>query len=381
MYNSRMMLGKNGIYYERDKLSTTTAQKLVAKYFSDMNGQGIRRALTKLYKNTYVFIVLSSVGPQKYDMRGRRISWHNWKKAWAAFDSEDDDGLRRFLRELCFTCCIDGETRDNRVRVDLRLKKGKVVFEIKAWKRGDSVSNSSGEDEEEDKANKYRDDPLRVVMPIFEKMEAPQLRRIIHVICGGIYKLDFSAETDNINNNGIQSEDDDPETLCIDGTEVCLANEAETCEALEEMPASKLLTVLKSLCSGNIVFQVVKKKIITIDGTTITLQVEGWSKLENEDTDDEAKKAEALYKQYNSEESENEGSGDSEGGDGENEEETKEFAGDESPTRYFLSRKTLALKEKDNYPHAKFVKRIMTPRIVKTIVTTIQVYFPLCYCK
>ncbi|APA12162.1 hypothetical protein sscle_09g069320 [Sclerotinia sclerotiorum 1980 UF-70] len=73
-----------------------------------MNGQGIRRALTKLLEYTYVFTVVSSVGPQH-----------------------------------------------------------------------------SGEKEEEDMAYKYRDDALRAVMPIFQKMKAPQLRRIINVICGG----------------------------------------------------------------------------------------------------------------------------------------------------------------------------------------------------
>ncbi|CAD6445322.1 d1b28615-77f1-4663-8b83-996531a095ce [Sclerotinia trifoliorum] len=351
MYNARLIRGYNNPYMVTDNISVGTARELVAKYFSDMNGQGIRRALTKLLEYTYVFTVVSSVGPQEYDMRGPRISWHNRDKAWSAIDSEDDDGLRRFLRELCYFCCIKLETRPHRIRVDLRLKKGKVVFEIKAWQCGDSLNNSSGEEEEEDKAKKYRDDALRAVMPIFKKMKAPQLRRIINVICGGTYKLDFSAKNDNINNKKIQNEDDDLETLCIDGTQVRLMNEAEACEALEELSAPKLLTILKSLCSGNIVSQLVKKKPIFIDGSTITLQVEGWSELERDDMDSEAEKAEAAYESpYGASDEESE-----EGSEG-CQEARGEYLGDESPTRYFLSRKALALKRKEQLSTCEICK-------------------------
>ncbi|APA12163.1 hypothetical protein sscle_09g069330 [Sclerotinia sclerotiorum 1980 UF-70] len=124
-------------------------------------------------------------------------------------------------------------------------------------------------------------------------------------------------------------------------------------------------------------FPIGQKKPIFIHGTTITLKVEGWSEIESDDMDSEAEKKEAEYARYLARASEDETSvsPDEESDDMDSgaegkeadyardqaeaseasedkisvlsdEEREEEYLGDNSPTRYFLSRKTLALKRK-----------------------------------
>lgn len=248
-------------------------------------------ALFTMKKNEAIFII--NIDPSK-------LSHNNPRKMITAYTFMDVEDIRKFLRDLYYKSCVDQDTRGAKIRCDLRLEGQRIVSQVKVWEEGDSDFDEIGDEEDdeslfEEVLSGTRDSDAvwrRRVWFAIEKMRAPQLRRAIHMICGGVYKLSLPADEEYIN----EKEDLDSRRIVavvfIIGTRVVLTHEAESCDLLEEMTVYELKGTLSVLCtSKRVSLPVINGKQLFIDGCTITVEMYEWddpqSESEEQDPADE----------------------------------------------------------------------------------------------
>ncbi|TGO40344.1 hypothetical protein BHYA_0038g00180 [Botrytis hyacinthi] len=239
-------------------------------------------------KNEAIFMI--NIDPSK-------LSHNNSRKMVTAYTFMDVEDIRKFLRDLYYKSCIDQDTRGAKIRCDLRLEGQRVVSQVKVREEGDSDFDEVGDEDEDESlfeevlGGTKEGDAVwqRRVWFAIEKMRAPQLRRAIHMICGGVYKLSLPADEEYIN----EKEDLDLRRIIavifIIGTRVVLTHEAESCDLLEEMTADELKKTLLVLCnSERVSLPNINGKQLTIDGCTITLEMCGRVKPQSENSSESA---------------------------------------------------------------------------------------------
>ncbi|KAJ8070659.1 hypothetical protein OCU04_001030 [Sclerotinia nivalis] len=273
--------------------SEDALKRQVADYFAELDGEEIGNALSNIINNDGCkFTIPTYTDPIDFHLDETKMSRNNTKKMIAAITFMEDGGKRSFLKELCFACCIDPNTRGKKIRMDVRLE-GRILFsKIKEWEAGDSDADSLGDDDgeslfvEEDGLEAMSDPALayRVAVTAFEKMQVPQLQRVLHMICGGVYKYKFLTKKDYSKSHKRRDSDYTPRVLYINGTKVKLEHEAEACQAIERMGGSALKSVLKDLCSATHVSPMIGCNQLNIDGSTITLEIREWGKSDNENS-------------------------------------------------------------------------------------------------
>ncbi|KAF7931092.1 uncharacterized protein EAE97_009301 [Botrytis byssoidea] len=243
-----------------------------------------------IYNEKREAIFMINIDPSK-------LSHNNPRKMVTAYTFMDVEDIRKFLRDLSYKSCVDQDTRGAKIRCDLRLEGQRVVSQVKVWEEGDSDFDEIGDEDEDESLfeevlggtkDSYAVWRCRVWFAI-EKMRAPQLRRAIHMICGGVYKLRLPADEEYIN----KKEDPDSRRIVavifIVGTQVVLTHEAESCDLLEDMTADELRTTLLVLLrSGRVSLPVFNGKQLFIDGCTITLEMCGGAKPQNESPSESA---------------------------------------------------------------------------------------------
>ncbi|KAM0156153.1 hypothetical protein ACHAPG_005501 [Botrytis cinerea] len=227
-----------------------------------------------IYNENYEAVFLINIDPSK-------LSHNNPRKMITAYTFMDAEEIRKFLWVLGYVYCIDQDTRGAKIRCDLHLVGQTVVTRVKEWEQGDSDYDDFGDENEdeslfEEVLNSKTDGDTawtRRVWFAFEQMKASQLRRVMHTICGGLYKLKLPAEEDYFKDRENLGSQRILGTVFIRGIDVVLTQEIETCDMLEAMDAGELARALRHLCNARIFLGTFNGKRITIDGRTITLTV------------------------------------------------------------------------------------------------------------
>ncbi|KAF7908124.1 uncharacterized protein EAF01_003879 [Botrytis porri] len=234
-------------------------------------------------KNEAIFMI--NIDPSK-------LSHNNSRKMITAYTMMDVEEIRKFVRDLFYKSCVDQETRGAKIRCDLRLEGQRVISQVKLWEEGDSDYNDVGdEDEDESLFEEVLDDRKkdedavwrRRVLFAIEKMRASQLRRAIHMTCGGVYEMKLPADEEYINEKEDLTSRRMIAVVLIHGHRVVLTHEAESCDLLEIMTANELRKTLIVLCNAGLVtLSFIKGGQLIIDGSTITLDVRELDKPQGE---------------------------------------------------------------------------------------------------
>ncbi|KAF7882403.1 uncharacterized protein EAF02_005766 [Botrytis sinoallii] len=225
-------------------------------------------------KNEPIFVI--NIDPSK-------LSHNNPRKMVTAYTAMDVEEIRKFVRDLYYKSCIDQGTRGAKIRCDLRLEGQRVISQVKLWEEGDSDYNEVGDEDEDESlfeevlgSRKKDEDAVwrRRIWFAFEKMRAPQLRRAIHMTCGGVYKMDVPADEEYINEKDDLTLQRIIAVILIVGTRVVLTHEAATCDLLEKMTPDELRKTLIVLCNAQpVYFSFIEGEQLMIDGRTITLDI------------------------------------------------------------------------------------------------------------
>ncbi|KAF7924823.1 hypothetical protein EAE99_006300 [Botrytis elliptica] len=225
-------------------------------------------------KNEPIFVI--NIDPSK-------LSHNNPRKMVTAYTAMDVEEIRKFVRDLYYKSCIDQSTRGAKIRCDLRLEGQRVISQVKLWEEGDSDYNEVGDEDEDEslfeevlEGRKKDEDAVwrRRIWFALEKMRAPQLRRAIHMACGGVYKLDVPADEEYINEKDDLTLRRIIAVILIVGTRVVLTHEAATCDLLEKMTPDELRKTLIVLCNAQpVYFSFIEGEQLMIDGRTITLDI------------------------------------------------------------------------------------------------------------
>ncbi|KAF7946198.1 hypothetical protein EAE96_009201 [Botrytis aclada] len=211
-----------------------------------------------------------------------KLSHNDPRKMITAYTIMDAEEIRTFLQDLYYKSFVDKSTRRAKIRCDLRLEGQKVFSQVKVWEQGDSDFNKLGDENEDellfekvlggdkDGGAVWR----RRIWFVIQKMKAPQLRRVIHVICGGVYKLNLPTDRDYFNSKEDLASRRIFAVVSIIGTRVVLTNEAESCDLLEGMTADGLQNIVMFLCDARLVsISFIGGKQLLIDGRTIKVGV------------------------------------------------------------------------------------------------------------
>ncbi|KAF7896488.1 hypothetical protein EAF00_006502 [Botryotinia globosa] len=294
--------GRNFMERESHPKVLTEAElgEYLTKFFLTFNEDWLRDIMAQIvrdegygrpvYNEKKEPIFMINIDPSK-------LSHNNPRKMITAYTFMDVEDIRKFLRDLYYKSCVDQDTRGAKIRCDLRLEGQRVVSQVKVWEEGDSDFDEIGDEDEDESVFEEilggtKDDHAvwrRRVWFAIERMRAPRLRRAIHMICGGVYKLSLPADEEYIN----QREDLDSRRIVavifIDGTQVVLTHEAEICDLLEEMTADELRKTLVVLCrSERVTLPPITDKRFSIDGCKITLEICGHAKPQSESPSESA---------------------------------------------------------------------------------------------
>ncbi|TGO19718.1 hypothetical protein BPAE_0337g00090 [Botrytis paeoniae] len=297
---SQWLTGDAGIFFVQIHLQTgeTMERKTFSRFFTEADlGAHLTNFLARFDEDFLRSIMAQIVRDEGYgcpvynekneaifmiNIDPSKLSHNNPRKMVTAYTIMDVEEIRKFLRDLYYKSCVDQDTRGAKIRCDLRLEGQRVVSQVKIWEEGDSDYNEVGDEDEDESLfdevldGKKDGDAVwrRRIWFAFEKMRAPQLRRAIHMICGGVYKLNLPADDEYINEKEDLTLRRTIAVILIVGTRVVLTHEAETCDLLEIMTADELRKTLIILCNAKLVsISFINGKQLIIDGSTIILDI------------------------------------------------------------------------------------------------------------